>query len=152
MVQSATGKHESDNYCGRQDVSYCPPLPGSAGTRFARRGSPHPGVPSDRGGTVGRHPATLPGLTDQLTALTGQLMTVQQPLMDQFETMWNSRSWHALRPIRNFFRRCRRLPPERKPTIDSLFDAQQAIKSIKRSLTWNATRPFRVVRKMTFGS
>lgn len=67
---------------------------------------------------------------------------------DRFETMWNSWSWRLLRPIRNFFRRCRRLPPESKPTINSPCDAQQAVRSIKRSVTWNVTRPFRVLRKL----
>jgi glycosyltransferase involved in cell wall biosynthesis len=68
--------------------------------------------------------------------------------VDQFETMWNSWSWRSLRPVRNFFRRLRRLPPESKPTINSPSDAQQAVRSIKRSITWNVTRPFRALRKL----
>ncbi len=66
----------------------------------------------------------------------------------RFETLWNSWSWRSFRPIRNFIRRCRRLPPEIKPEIHSLSEAQEAIKSIKNSATWHVTRPLRVLRKL----
>ncbi len=79
-------------------------------------------------------------------------LLMQQLLMEQcirrFETFWNSWSWRSFRPIRNFFRRCRRLPPEIKPAIHSLSEAQEAIKSIKNSATWHLTRPFRALRKL----
>jgi glycosyltransferase involved in cell wall biosynthesis len=66
----------------------------------------------------------------------------------QFETLWNSWSWRSFRPIRNFIRRCRRLPPERKPEIISIYDAEKATKLIKNSATWHITRPLRALRKI----
>ncbi len=66
----------------------------------------------------------------------------------RFETLWNSWSWRSFRPIRNFIRRCRRLPPERKPDINSIYEAEEAIKAIKNSATWHITRPLRALRKL----
>jgi glycosyltransferase involved in cell wall biosynthesis len=66
----------------------------------------------------------------------------------RFETLWNSWSWRSFRPIRNFIRRCRRLPPERKPKINSIYEAEKAIKLIKNSATWHITRPLRALRKL----
>jgi hypothetical protein len=66
----------------------------------------------------------------------------------RFETFWNSWSWRSFRPIRNFIRRCRRLPPESKPIINSIYEAEEAIKSIKNSATWHITRPLRALRKL----
>ncbi len=77
-----------------------------------------------------------------------QVLATRQQSLHQFETLWNSWSWRSLRPVRNFIRRCRRLPPERKPRIDSIYDVQQAIRSIKRSATWQVTRPLRALRKL----
>ena len=77
-----------------------------------------------------------------------QLVETRDLCVNQFETMWNSWSWRSLRPIRNFVRRCRRLPPERKPQINSIFDAQRAIRSIKSDATWHVTRPLRALRKL----
>jgi glycosyltransferase involved in cell wall biosynthesis len=77
---------------------------------------------------------------------------MQQLLMEQcirrFETFWNSWSWRSFRPIRNFIRLCRRIPPETKPEIHSLSEAQEAIKSIKNSATWHVTRPLRALSKL----
>ncbi|MGO9017240.1 MAG: glycosyltransferase [Syntrophobacteraceae bacterium] len=69
-------------------------------------------------------------------------------LIQQYETMWNSWSWRRFRRIRNFIRRCRQLPPESKPKINSICEAREAIKSIKKSVTWNVTRPLRALRKL----
>ena len=68
--------------------------------------------------------------------------------ISRFETLWNSWSWRSFRPLRNFIRRCRRLPPESKPKINSISEALEAIKSIKNSATWHVTRPLRVLRKL----
>jgi glycosyltransferase involved in cell wall biosynthesis len=77
---------------------------------------------------------------------------MQQLFMEQcirrFETFWNSWSWRSFRPIRNFIRLCRRLPPESKPEINSTYEAQEAIKSIKKSATWHVTRPLRALSKL----
>ncbi len=69
----------------------------------------------------------------------------------QYETLWDSWSWRMLRPIRNYILRCRRLPPESKPAINSIPEALAAIKSIKNSITWHLTRPLRVLRKLVNG-
>jgi len=66
----------------------------------------------------------------------------------RFETLWDSWSWRSFRPIRNFVRRCRRLPPESNPKINSMYEAQAAIKAIKNSATWHITRPLRALRKL----
>ncbi|SPJ15766.1 hypothetical protein SBDP2_500009 [Syntrophobacter sp. SbD2] len=66
----------------------------------------------------------------------------------RFETLWNSWSWRSFRPVRNFIRRCRRLPPESKPLINSIYEAREAIKSIKNSATWHITRPLRALGKL----
>jgi hypothetical protein len=72
----------------------------------------------------------------------------EDPFNRRFETLWNSWSWRLFRPIRNFIRRCRRLPPESKPEINSIYEALEAIKSIKNSATWHITRPLRTLRKL----
>jgi len=79
--------------------------------------------------------------------LEGRLSTTQKYYTSKFEEYWNSRSWRCLRPIRNFIRRCRGLPPECKPQINSIPDALEAINSIKNSATWHVTRPFRALSK-----
>ncbi|MGO9375885.1 MAG: glycosyltransferase [Syntrophobacteraceae bacterium] len=91
-----------------------------------------------------------PDLRGIVRLLQGYHTDINQCILE-FNRLWDSWSWRRLRPARNFIRRCRRLPPESKPRINSMSEAQKAIRSIKHSATWHVTRPLRLLSKLVKG-
>ncbi len=66
-------------------------------------------------------------------------------LQAEVHSLWNSRSWRLLRPLRNFLRRRRGLPRETEPVALSQAEAIRTIIAIRQSLSWELAAPLRLL-------
>ena len=71
-----------------------------------------------------------------------------ESLKIELHSLWNSRSWRLLRPLRNIARRRHGLSTETEPEVTTVEDAARAIEAIHRSLSWKMTTPLRMVHSV----
>ena len=65
----------------------------------------------------------------------------------ELHSLWNSRSWRLLRPLRNLVRKARGFDKETLPTVQSEFEALRTILAIRQSMSWELTAPLRIFRR-----
>jgi SAM-dependent methyltransferase len=69
-------------------------------------------------------------------------------LRGSFEECWNARSWQFFSPIRNAIRRLLGTGREEKPPIYSAEEAEQWIRAIRESTSWELLGPLRALNRI----